>query len=237
MGNSNSNNKNASEQKCCSSKPKKHIALFGGTGGTGLSFLSQAVEKGHKVTALVRQVDKVPEELRNNPAVTLVEGNSLDPEKVTQVVKGAESVVISLGSSSGKEEDKKVCSESQPIINAAVNAECPQAKVVAVTSLGVGDSYDHITLFTKLAVNTILARPIEDKNVQEASLKADVENYTIVRPGGLTNDPPTGQWEASETVGGGRIARADVAKFILEQCLDCGDRCMFVKKAVSIVGK
>jgi uncharacterized protein YbjT (DUF2867 family) len=35
--------------------------------------------------------------------------------------------------------------------------------------------------------------------------------YTIVRPGGLTDDPPTGRVTAGPDVGLGQIPRADVA--------------------------
>jgi len=54
-----------------------------------------------------------------------------------------------------------------------------------------------------------------DKNNQEAVTRASGLEYCIVRPGGLTVDPPTGVINVIEGEAGS-IPRADVAQFCLD---------------------
>jgi uncharacterized protein YbjT (DUF2867 family) len=58
------------------------------------------------------------------------------------------------------------------------------------------------------------AKADADKALAESGLE-----FTIVRPGGLTDDPPTGLVELGEGLDRGQIPRADVAA-ILAACLD-----------------
>ena len=71
----------------------------------------------------------------------------------------------------------------------------------------------------------------EDKDRQEAMLRASDVDWTIVRPGALTNGPATGLARALTDLQGviaGKVSRADVAAFIVEN-LETGD---FRKTAV-----
>ena len=45
-------------------------------------------------------------------------------------------------------------------------------------------------------------------------------DWTIVRPGGLTDDPPTGRVQVAERTGRGSIPRADVAEVVLRLLVD-----------------
>jgi uncharacterized protein YbjT (DUF2867 family) len=54
------------------------------------------------------------------------------------------------------------------------------------------------------------------KGKADEALRSSGLNHTIVRPGGLTDDPGTGRVRAGESVGRGSIARDDVALVLLE---------------------
>ncbi|MGB2773920.1 MAG: NAD(P)H-binding protein, partial [Anaerolineae bacterium] len=47
-------------------------------------------------------------------------------------------------------------------------------------------------------------------------------DWTIVRPGGLTNGPATGRYRAGldPKISAGQVSRADVAAFVLKQLTD-----------------
>jgi uncharacterized protein YbjT (DUF2867 family) len=49
------------------------------------------------------------------------------------------------------------------------------------------------------------------KSEADADIRARTLDWTVVRPGGLTDDPPTGLVQVGDTVPPGRIPRADVA--------------------------
>jgi uncharacterized protein YbjT (DUF2867 family) len=73
---------------------------------------------------------------------------------------------------------------------------------------------------------------MKDKEAQEALVRASGLDWTIVRPGGLTDGPRTGSYrfgmDASLTAG--RVTRADVADFILREL----ERNEFVRMAPAI---
>jgi uncharacterized protein YbjT (DUF2867 family) len=71
-------------------------------------------------------------------------------------------------------------------------------------------------------MTTVLRKPMEDKERQEALVKASDLDWTIVRPGGLTDSPATGNYKSGldPEIGAGQVSRADVAAFVLKQLTD-----------------
>ena len=56
-----------------------------------------------------------------------------------------------------------------------------------------------------------------------------------MRPGGLTNDELTGKYQVAEHgIGGSMVSRADVANFIVNECLP-KEKKSWLKKCVTIV--
>ena len=187
------------------------IALFGATGGTGQQLLEQAIKAGHQVTALVRDPAKLD---RKNSALTVIAGNVLQPADVDKVVSGADAVICSLGNTSNNP-DMMVTQGTRNIIDAMQRLNV--RRLLVVSSLGVGDSKDQVPFFFKVLMKTALRKTMEDKEAQEAAVRASRLDWTIVRPGGLTNDPPTGTYRVGTDLTAGRITRADVADFILKE--------------------
>ncbi len=75
-------------------------------------------------------------------------------------------------------------------------------------------------VFDRLFQPLLLSHAYKDKNRQEAAIRASSLDWVIVRPARLTNDTACGRVRAVtdlEGVNGGKIARADVARFVVEQ--------------------
>jgi len=70
-----------------------NLLIVGATGGTGQQLVTQALERGHRVTALVRR--QRPAEQR--PGLTMVLGDVLDPPSVDGAVQGQDAVLSALG--------------------------------------------------------------------------------------------------------------------------------------------
>ena len=93
-------------------------------------------------------------------------------------------------------------------------------RIAVVTSIGAGDSENQAPFFFKMLMYTVMKGIFEDKNNQEniflspAGPGKDLE-FTIVRPGGLTLDPPNGIVNVIDGEAGS-ISRADVADFCLQ---------------------
>lgn len=66
-----------------------HIALIGATGQIGQHILSEALSRGHQVTAIVRS----PEKLAPNPRLNPVQGSVYDTEALAAQLKGMDAVI------------------------------------------------------------------------------------------------------------------------------------------------
>lgn len=188
------------------------IALFGSTRGVGRQILERAGEEGFGVKALARNIQSLPE----IPGVELVEGNVLDPGAVFRAATGCDAVVIALGNT--KQNPDYVVSSGTEII-LQVMKKLGISRVVAVSSLGVGDSKDAVPGFFKLLMKTVLKKTMLDKERQEALLRDSGLDWTIVRPAGLVDGEPSGsaRWGTGPDVNTSRVTRSDVALFVLHE--------------------
>ncbi|XP_050297062.1 flavin reductase (NADPH) [Anthonomus grandis grandis] len=71
------------------------IAIFGATGMTGVCTTEAALKKGLKVKALVRDLTKVPENLKDK--IEIVQGNVLNYPDVLKTLEGVKAVIVNLG--------------------------------------------------------------------------------------------------------------------------------------------
>lgn len=94
-------------------------------------------------------------------------------------------------------------------------------RLLCVTGIGAGDSRGHGGFLYDRIFCPLLPWPIyADKDRQEALIRASDVDWTIVRPGFLTNGPLTGNYRVLTNMTGvtaGRISRADVAHFFLKE--------------------
>ena len=187
------------------------LALFGATGGTGRELTAQATEVNHSIRALTRSPAKLPP----NQAVTAVEGDVLDPDAVEATVNGSDAVICLLGRTSDNPSDV-VSRGTANIIDAM--QERGIERLVVLTSMGLGSSVQQVPWYVRLANVTVLHDLMADKARQEELVAGSGLDWTIVRPGGLTDGPQTGEYEHGVDIDAtaGPISRADVADFLLE---------------------
>ena len=91
-------------------------------------------------------------------------------------------------------------------------------RLIAVTGLGAGDSRGHGGLLYEQLSFPCLKRVYDDKDVQEWIIRSSGLDWTIVRPGLLTDRPATGRYRvltAPKDWRFGVISRADVANFLV----------------------
>lgn len=189
------------------------LTIFGATSGTGAQVMQQALAAGHSVTILARDPAKVATQ---NPRLTVVAGNVLNQSDVAKALEQAEAVVCTLGNTGNNPADV-VSAGTQQIVNALQHRGLK--RLIVVSSLGVGDSKQQVPFFFKVLAATVLRKTMKDKEVQEALVRASDLDWTIVRPGGLTDGPRTGVYRfgVAANLTAGQVARADVADFILRE--------------------
>ena len=203
------------------------LAIFGATGKTGIELVKQAVEQGHTVKAFVRDASRLGIE---NERLSLVTGDVFDSSSVAQAVQGQDAVICALGAGSDL---KKTTVRTTGTINIISGMKKNNVKrLVVITAMGVGESWDTLSLINKFFFAVLLKSSREDHEAQETAVKESGLDWTIIRPSGLTDTPRTGVYEAGENILAptSKIARADVADLILKEL----EQNMRIGKAVTI---
>lgn len=211
-----------------------YIAVFGGTGLTGRETVYQALQRGYEVTVLARDPAKMLTPLGSagkeaadkpfdDPKLTVIQGDVTKREDVEKVIKeGVTGVVVSLGGKTADVGETMLTDGTKEVV--AAMKKVGAKRVAVVTSIGAGDSENQAPFFFKMLMYTMMSKIFKDKNNQEALFLgpyapgADLE-FTIVRPGGLTVEAPTGVINVIDGEAGS-IARADVADFCLGAILE-----------------
>ncbi|KAJ1457735.1 flavine reductase [Pelagophyceae sp. CCMP2097] len=215
--------------------PRMSIAVFGATGLTGREATYQALERGLEVRTLCRDPARLLKPLGScgeDASTTALASDKLSAftglvdnyDDVDKVFASGDvtGVVISLG---GKTKDvgKTMLTDGTANIIKAMK-KYNVKRVAVVTSIGAGDSVKQAPFVFKMLMFTVMKSIFTDKNNQEAlftapgAIGSDLD-YTIVRPGGLTVDKPTGVINVIEGEAGS-IPRADVADFCLGAIMD-----------------
>jgi uncharacterized protein YbjT (DUF2867 family) len=195
---------------------KSNVLVLGANGGTGHLIVSQALARGHQVTALVRSAEKG----RALAGAKLIIGDARDEAVLRQALKGQDAVISALGTpASPFSEVTLLSTATAALINAMKAEQVP--RLVCITGMGAGDSAGHGGfLFETLIYPLLLRKVYIDKNRQEDLVKASGLAWTLVRPSVLNNAAGKGHVRALTELGqfnGGSIAREDVAAFVLDQ--------------------
>lgn len=193
-----------------------NLLIFGATGETGRELVQQALDQGHTVTGFSRHADELQTDF---PQAQTVQGDVTDKATVDQAVQGQEAVLSALGSDSLKRNPALV----QGVDNIVRAMEQHNVRrLVYQSSLGVGDSRERVGFLIRyIIIPLVLRNAIADHEEKERIIQASNLDWVIVRPAGLRNEPRTGDYRAGEDIEfGSRIARADVADFMLKQVTD-----------------
>jgi putative NADH-flavin reductase len=193
-----------------------NLLIIGATRGIGFQLLEQALQAEHVITALVRDLQKMP---KQHDRLRVVQGDILDLGAVQRAMAEQEAVCVTIGIGITW---KPVTVFSQGTRN-VLEAMRRQGvrRLICITGIGAGDSKGHGGFLYDRLFNPLLLKAIyEDKDRQEALIRASDTDWTIVRPGFLTNGPLTKKYRVITDLTGitaGKISRADVAHFILEE--------------------
>lgn len=203
------------------------LAIFGATGKTGIELIKQSLEQGHEVTAFVRDPSRLAVQ---DDRLAIVTGDVFDPVSVAQAVQGQDTVACALGSGNDL---KKTMIRSKGTINIIAGMQAHQVKrLVAVSAMGTGSSWDDMSLLNKFFYAVLLKSTREDHEAQETAVEESGLDWTLIRPSGLTDDPHTGVYAVGENIPAktSKIARADVADLILKELQEN----VLIRKAVTI---
>ncbi|OUJ73488.1 NAD(P)-dependent oxidoreductase [Hymenobacter crusticola] len=191
------------------------ITIIGASSGVDLLAVQQALAKGHHVTTLSRTMGALPDD----PRLTKVTGSATSAADIGRVLPGAEAVLITVGTNK-KNESPLFSDTARALLEATATAPLT-APVLVLTGFGAGSSAAYLGWFMRLVIRLFLQPEYHNKTRLEEMLAHSSLRWEIVRPGRLTNGPPTGTYRVLPRLEHGmqvsKIARADVADFLLRQ--------------------
>jgi len=193
------------------------IAVFGGTGATGVLLINQALDRGHSVTAYARHPEKLG---IDDDRLTVVAGELSDAAAIDRAVKGSDAVISLLGQ--GRPVKGTPVALGTRAILAAMDTSGVR-RIVAVATASAPDPRDKQGLRTRffVGISKRFMRPAYDDVVATAQAIRESDRYwTIVRPPFLTNGRLTGQVSVGylgDGVTGTYLSRANAADFMLKQ--------------------
>lgn len=187
-----------------------HVVVAGGHGKIALRLLRLLADRGDRARGMVRNPDHAPDLEAVGAEPLLVDIEQLD--ELAPHVRGADAVVFAAGAGPGSGPARKQTVDlgaAVKLIDAAKRAAVP--RYVMVSSIGAHDP----------ASGAEAMRPyLQAKAQADRALVASGLDYTIARPGSLTDDPGTGHVDLKTQLGRrGPITRDDVAAILLA-CLD-----------------
>lgn len=175
------------------------------------------------MTAFVRRPDSILADPA--PGLTVFAGDIHDSAAVSAAIAGQDAVLSALGARNLGRSD--VLEAGIQNILAGMAAHAVTRIVVLGASGAAEDAGAHQGVATrivlKLVSSTVLREPFRSQRQQEQLLAGSNEQYTIVRPPRLLNQPALGRYRVQEDglpPGGLTIPRADVADFMLRQLTD-----------------
>ena len=179
------------------------VVVAGGHGQVARLLTRRLSAAGHRVRGLVRNPDHVDDIAADGGEGVLCDLETVEPSQVTEAVRGADALVFAAGAGPGSGPGRK---ETLDFLGAlrCIDA-CRQSGVtrfVMISAMGTDDPPDDNEVFSVY----LRAKARADRALMDSTL-----DWTIVRPGRLTDDEPTGLVELARHVDRGDIPRADVA--------------------------
>lgn len=175
--------------------------LFGAGGkGVGNMIAQLAIANQQQLVAVVRNTEAA--EKLSLQGVRVFVGDACDEAIVTaacQTVGAGATVISTMGGSQDYLANRTVidCAEQAGI-----------SRMVLVTSLGCGDSWQYLSLRSKAA----FGQAVREKSLAESWLQTSSLDFAIIRPGGLLHGEATGKSILQQNIEAhGLVMRADVA--------------------------
>ncbi|PRY45923.1 NAD(P)H-binding protein [Umezawaea tangerina] len=185
------------------------IVIAGGHGKIALELERLIAARGDSATALVRNPDHFTDVWTAGAVPVHCDLETADVAAVAEYLTGAQAAVFAAGAGAGSgPERKETVDKAAAALFAAAAQRAGVRRFVQISSMGI-DKADDPSVTPEFAVY------LKAKGAAEEDLRARDLDWTILRPGALTDEPAKGTVALGEKVDRGSIPRADVAAVIL----------------------
>ncbi|MEY2456531.1 MAG: hypothetical protein QOK06_1625 [Acidimicrobiaceae bacterium] len=178
------------------------VAIAGAHGKIALRLTRLLSADGDRVIGLIRNPDQATDVSDRGGSPVLCDLESASEGQIAAAIKGADAAVFAAGAGGGGAARTLTVDRDGAIklLRAAANAGVPRYLIISAGGAeDPPDSDDDLSIYLR-------AKADADAAVQSSELE-----WTILRPGPLTDDPGTGRVRVDPTTGRGTVPRDDVA--------------------------
>ena len=184
------------------------VVIAGGHGQIALLLERLLADRGDLPVGIVRNPAHVADVERTGAEAVLLDLEHTDADRVAEVLRGADAVVFAAGGGPNSGAARKETVDRGAAVLLADAAErAGVGRYVMISAMGTDradpNSDDVFQVYLR-------AKKAADEDLMARDLR-----WTVVRPGRLTDDPPTGRVQVG-TLTRGAVPRADVAAVIAE---------------------
>jgi uncharacterized protein YbjT (DUF2867 family) len=185
------------------------VVIAGGHGQIALRLERLLTMRGDSAVGLIRDPDQAGDLASAGATAVVLDLEEATADEVAAEVRGADAVVFAAGAGPGSGTARKDTVDRGAAGLLADAAErAGVRRYVLISSMGAttqepGDPDDVFQVYLKA------------KGDSEADLRRRDLDWTVLRPGGLTNDPGTGRVELAPSVPRGKVSRDDVAAVVV----------------------
>jgi uncharacterized protein YbjT (DUF2867 family) len=185
------------------------VIIAGGHGQIALRLSRLLAARGDVPVGIVRNPDHVDDLKAIGADTVLLDLERASVDEVAEVLAGADAVVFAAGAGPGSGVARKDTVDHAAAVLVARAAEVAGARRhIQISAMGLDRADDP-------AMDEVFAAYLRAKGAAERDLRARDLDWTILRPGRLTDGPATGRVNLAESVPRGAVSREDVAAVVV----------------------
>ncbi|TSD68291.1 SDR family oxidoreductase [Aeromicrobium piscarium] len=189
------------------------IAIVGGHGKISRHLIPLLVDAGHTPVALIRDPQQADDLTPLGARTRLLDIENAESDDFAEAFEGCAAVVFAAGGGpDGNIERKKSVDLGGSLKSIEAAQKVGIDRFLQVSAIGIDEDPPEDS-------GDVWKAYVQAKRDADAALRASSLRWTIIRPGALTDDEPTGRVLLGPQVERGEIPRADVAA-VLAAVLD-----------------
>ena len=202
------------------------VVIAGGHGQIALLLSRLLAERGDVPVGIVRNPAHVDDLKAIGADAVVLDLERAAVDKVAAVLSGADAVVFAAGAGPGSGAARKETVDRAAAVLLAQAAEVAGVRrFVQISGMGLDRAEDP-------GMDPVFAAYLRAKDAAERDLRERDLDWTILRPGRLTNGAATGRVHVAASVPRGAVSRADVAAVTLSTLDDPAT----VRQTLEVVG-
>jgi uncharacterized protein YbjT (DUF2867 family) len=189
------------------------IAIAGGHGKIALLTAGLLTRRGDEVLALTRKLEHAADVEAAGATAVEADLETMDAAALAAVIQGSDAVIFAAGAGPNSGIPRKdAVDRGGAVLLADAASQAGIRRYLLVSSMGVESVRGGAT---PEGVGEVFVAYLRAKLAAEDDLRARDLDWTVLRPGSLTDDPATGTVQLSPDAPRGAVPRADVAAVLV----------------------